>query len=230
MRAGPDQEPPGSLASAPPAAADVSLEAAPPRRYRPVRVVLVAALLLVAAVLGALVGANLYVRARTVGLVIPDAPHAGFADFAIVPGAAVRPDRAPSEVLAARLEAALALFQSGHVTRVLVSGDRHGAYDEPEVMARWLQARGVPITQVVIDPSGFRTLDTMSRAARVFGIRQAVVCTQPLYLPRALFLAERAGIRVFGLAAARDPVSFGFRRREALSTLLAVVDSYVLGP
>ena len=43
-------------------------------------------------------------------------------DVAIVPGAYVSPDGTPSDMLADRLAAALALHRAGLVTRILVSG------------------------------------------------------------------------------------------------------------
>ena len=49
-------------------------------------------------------------------------------------------------------------------------------------------------------------------------------------IPRAVFLARRAGIDAVGLAADIHParVRAGDHMREAVATLLAVVDSYVL--
>jgi SanA protein len=123
---------------------------------------------------------------------------------AIVPGAHVRPDGSPSLALQDRLHAALDLFRAGKVQRILVSGDHHGPkYDEPNAMRRWLLAQGVPSESIFMDHAGLRTLDTMQRAARVFLVRRAVVCTQTFHLPRSLYLAQQAGIQAVGLAADR---------------------------
>lgn len=152
------------------------------------------------------------------------------APVAIVPGASVHRDGTPSPQLEGRLSTALALVRAGRVKQVLVSGARNGAYDEAGAMLRWLTQRGVPAPAVVDDHAGFRTLDTMERAARVFGVRQAVVCTQSFHLPRAVFLARRAGIDAVGLAAdgqSRDRSAWD-SLREALANLMAVVDSYLL--
>jgi SanA protein len=150
---------------------------------------------------------------------------------AIVLGAAVYGDGTPSAILEDRLHAALTLYRAGKVRRILVSGD-HGQrhYDEVGAMHRWLLAHGVPSEDVFLDHAGFRTLDTMERAARVFQVKDAIVCTQAFHLPRAVFLARRAGIDAVGFEADRRtyPGAPHDRRRETLAVALAFVDSYVL--
>ncbi len=149
---------------------------------------------------------------------------------AIVPGARVLPGGVPSHALEDRLAAALALYEAGRVGRVLVSGD-HGqdAYDEPNAMRRWLLERGVPSDAIFMDHAGFRTLDTMERAARVFGVKAAVVCTQRFHLPRSVFLARRAGIDAVGLVADRREYLNATRdeARELLARSRAFADSYI---
>jgi len=149
----------------------------------------------------------------------------------IVPGARVYPSGEPSLPLADRLDCAVDLYRAGVVRRVLVSGD-HGqaAYDEPNAMRRYLLARGVADADIFLDHAGFRTLDTMARAARVFGVRDAVVCTQAFHLERAVFLARRAGIDAVGVAADRHayPSATFDLVRERLAVARAAVDA-VLG-
>jgi SanA protein len=112
-----------------------------------------------------------------------------------------------------------------------VSGDhRPDVYDEVEAMRRWLLKAGVPSDRVLVDRAGLRTFDSMVRAAAVFRVKRAVVCTQAFHLPRAVFLARRAGIDAVGLRAGdeggvRDVV------REGLATVRALVDVRLLrGP
>jgi SanA protein len=70
----------------------------------------------------------------------------------------------------------------------------------------------------------------MQRAARVFGVRDAIVCTQDFHLPRALYLARHAGIDAVGFVADRQPYpqARADHTREVLATALALVD-VVLG-
>lgn len=150
---------------------------------------------------------------------------------AIVPGAFAR-GLEPSIVLEHRLQCAMDLYNSGTVQSILVSGD-HGTarYDEVAAMSSWLISQGVPSHAIVRDHAGFRTLDTMERAKRVFSVKRALVCTQRFHLARAVFLARRAGIDARGAAA--DRVHYTAHRwnhlRETLARSVAFVDSYIIG-
>jgi len=140
----------------------------------------------------------------------------------------------PWQSLEGRLRAALELWRSEKVGRILVTGD-HGeaSYNEVAVMHRWLRDHGVPASKIFVDHAGFRTLDSMERAARVFRVEDAIVCTQEFHLPRSLFLAERAGIDAVGYVADRRNYSRRVRRhnrrREFIARVVAALDSYVLG-
>ncbi len=149
-------------------------------------------------------------------------------EVAIVPGSLVYADHTPSDVLRDRLECARELWQAGKVERILVSGD-HGSpyYDEVNAMHDWLVRAGVPDEVVFLDHAGFRTLDTMQRAARVFGVRAALVCSQAVYLPRAVFLARAAGMNAAGVVADRREYARAFASslRERIAVAAAVAES-----
>lgn len=151
---------------------------------------------------------------------------------AIVLGARVYQDGRPSPMLEDRLETARALYVAGKVRRILVSGD-HGTrgYDEVNGMHRWLVSHGVPERDVFLDHAGLRTLDTMERAAKVFAVRDAIVCTQQFHLARAVFLARRAGIDAVGVVADRRRYASerSARFRELFAQSRAVLDVFVLG-
>ncbi|MBL9101777.1 MAG: YdcF family protein [Myxococcales bacterium] len=140
--------------------------------------------------------------------------------WAIVPGAFVFKDGTPSDVLADRLTAALELVRAGRAAQVLVSGGP----DEVVGMQRWLEERGVAAVRA--DPEGLRTWATMQRAAEVFEIREAVVCTQRFHLPRSLYLARAAGISAIGLVADRGAYDGALYNasRERLARMRAWLD------
>jgi SanA protein len=133
-----------------------------------------------------------------------------------------------STMLADRVKQAVALRQAGKVKKILVSGD-HGNwnYDEPDTMRKALVRAGVPPRDVFEDHAGFDTWATMVRARNIFGVRKAVVVTQGFHMPRALFLAEEAGIDATGLTSDLHPYGFQGDKsdvREVLSRVKAVAD------
>ncbi len=148
-------------------------------------------------------------------------------DVAIVLGAGLNGPGVPGPVLVDRLQLALDLHRSGKVQKILVSGDNDGrGLDEVNPMRRWLLDRGVPSADVYMDHAGFRTHDTMRRAAHVFEVRSAIVCTQSFHLARSVYLARGAGIDAVGVAA--PEVQWRETRyahlREAAARIKAVAD------
>jgi vancomycin permeability regulator SanA len=147
-------------------------------------------------------------------------------DVAIVPGASVSRGR-PNRHLANRLESARQLYERGLVRRVLVSGNEQAG--EVSAMSRWLVERGVPEADILRDPDGVRTLETMRNAAGRFTIASAVVCTQAQFLDRTVYLAREAGIDAAGVAAAATRLRPSSRAVEAAKTVLAFLEADVLG-
>jgi SanA protein len=188
----------------------------------------------VAAIAGAVVlglvviGANAYLVLSTRGEATGNVGEVPRAQVAIVPGAGVNPDGTMSTMLADRVRQAARLWHAGKVEKVLVSGD-HGswAYDEPDTMRKALVADGVAPRDVFEDHAGFDTWATMVRAKSIFGVRDAVVITQGFHMPRALYLADEAGIEATGLTADLHPYGIqGVKSdvREALSRVKAIAD------
>ena len=175
----------------------------------------------------AIAGANAYVLLRGEDSTgdVAEVPHA---EVAIVPGALVKPDGEMSAMLADRVEQASRLWHAGKVEKILVSGD-HGTwkYDEPDTMRKALVRDGVAPEDVFEDHAGFDTWATMVRARSIFDVRDAVVVTQGFHMPRALYLADAAGIDANGLTA--DLHTWGAQGRksavrEVLSRVKAVAD------
>lgn len=122
------------------------------------------------------------------------------APVALVLGAQVYAEGAPSPFLAARLELARRLYVAGKVRAILVSGDHmNWEYNEPGSMHRWLVDRDVPADKIVLDHAGFDTYDSCVRAKQIFGVRQAIVVTQTFHLERAVTLCRRQGVEASGV-------------------------------
>lgn len=130
-----------------------------------------------------------------------------------------------------RMDAAAELYRAGKIRHILVSGDNGTKeYDEPTAMRKALESRGVPAKAVTLDFAGFRTLDSVERAHRIFGLKRAVIITDDFHLPRALFLARAKGLVAVGYCS--EPVPWKWskktRAREVVSRVKACLDIYLL--
>jgi vancomycin permeability regulator SanA len=120
-------------------------------------------------------------------------------DVGIVFGAGA-PDHRPSPMLAGRLDVGAALYHSGKVQVLLVTGDNSRShYNEPLVMRDYLIARGVPRGRIVLDYAGFDTWDSCVRAKKIFGVDRAILVTQRFHLPRAITLCRSVGVDAVGV-------------------------------
>ena len=144
---------------------------------------------------------------------------------AIVFGAAVYGERL-SSVLRDRMDTAVALYQSGKVEKILVSGARSSNYNEPGAMMAYAIAHGVAAEDVRPDYGGRRTCDTCYRAREVFQLESAVLVTQAFHLPRAIFTCRRLGVEAVGVAADLRPYRGArwYELRETAATLVALQD------
>lgn len=171
-----------------------------------------------AAVLGLLsvAGGEIWVRTAAHGRVfseadIPDAP------VALVLGAEVYADGSPSAFLAARLDIAKRLLDTGKVKAILLSGDNSRySYDEPGDMEVYLIARGVPASQIVLDYAGFDTYDSCARAHRIFGVNRAIVVTQSFHIDRAIALCRALGVNADGIGDSSVKIYTGPWRRDVI--------------
>ena len=101
-----------------------------------------------------------------------------------------------------RIEAAAALYHSGKINKILVSGDNSvKSYDEPSDMRDALMALGVPGSAIHLDYAGFSTFDSMVRAKKVFGLKKLTVISQRWHNERAIYIAQKNGMDVIGFNA-----------------------------
>lgn len=144
------------------------------------------------------------VRAAAQRIVWPNALEGQRVDCIVVPGARVYEDGALCTVLQDRMDTAIGLYRAGVSDRLLLSGD-HGTvgYDEVTAMKAYALEQGVAEHDIFLDHAGFSTYETMYRAAAVFGAKSCVVVTQGYHLYRAVYLAGRMDMEVFGVKADR---------------------------
>lgn len=104
-----------------------------------------------------------------------------------------------------RIEAAVKLYNSGKIDFILVSGDnQHSSYNEPRDFKNALMAKGVPIDKIILDYAGFRTLDSVIRANKVFGQDSITIISQQFHNQRAIYIARKNEMTAVGFNA-KDP-------------------------
>ena len=148
------------------------------------------------------------------------------ADCILILGAGVWGD-SPSPMLRERLETGAALYRAGAAEKILVTGDNGSVdYNEVQVMEDYLaEELGVPRKDIVRDHAGFSTYESMYRAKEIFCVESAVVVTQKYHLFRAVYIAQRLGIRACGADAEKTAYS-GKEGREIRECLARIKDFY----
>ncbi len=111
-------------------------------------------------------------------------------------------DGRPNIFFLRRIDAGVELYENGKVEKLLLSGDNSTLeYNEPEMMKEAFIEAGIPEEDLVLDYAGFRTLDSVVRAAEVFGVEEMIVVSQKFHTERAIFIARNIGIDAYGYNA-----------------------------
>lgn len=126
-----------------------------------------------------------------------------------------------------RIKATVALFKASKIKYVLVSGDNGTRYyNEPATIKKDLIAGGIPEERIFLDFAGFRTLDSMVRAKEVFGLDSVTVISQEFHNQRAIYLAEKKGLKAIGFNARDVSGNSGLKvhLREYLARVKVFID------
>lgn len=126
-----------------------------------------------------------------------------------------------------RVNATVALYKSGKIDYVLVSGDNGSkGYDEPTDFKNDLIKAGIPENNIFLDYAGFRTLDSVVRAKEIFGQNSITIISQAFHNERAIYLAEHFGIKAVGYNAKEvlGQLAFKVNKREYLARVKVFVD------
>ncbi|MAP80665.1 MAG: protein SanA [Aequorivita sp.] len=101
-----------------------------------------------------------------------------------------------------RIDAAVTLYRNGKIDFILVSGDNSSKYyNEPQTFKKELIKRGIPEAVIFLDYAGFRTLDSVIRAKAIFGQSDITVISQQFHNERAIYIAQKKGIKAVGFNA-----------------------------
>lgn len=124
-----------------------------------------------------------------------------------------------------RLEASKLLVEQDKVDYLLLSGDnRTLQYNEPRTMFLDLRKMGVSESVMFKDFAGFRTLDSVVRASKVFQVPSFTIISQKFHCERALLIAKHYDIDAICFTAKQPEVYFGTRVREMFARVKAVLD------
>ncbi len=130
-----------------------------------------------------------------------------------------------------RINAAQELFEHEKIEALLLSGDNaHRSYNEPWTMRRDMLKAGIPQSRIFLDYAGFRTLDSVIRANKVFNADKFTIVTQAFHCERALFIADFYKIDAicFAVPSPTGISSIKIRSRETLARVKAFIDIYIL--
>ena len=123
--------------------------------------------------------------------------------------------------------ATVKLYKAGKIDFVLVSGDNgRTEYDEPTDFKDELIKNAIPENKIFLDYAGFRTLDSVVRAKKVFGQKSITIISQEFHNERAIFLAKRHGIKAVGFNAKDVTTRYGLKVeiREYFSRTKVFID------
>ncbi|NOK61481.1 MAG: hypothetical protein GFH27_549311n112 [Chloroflexi bacterium AL-W] len=154
---------------------------------------------------------------------------------AIIFGAGVRYDGRPSRMLADRIQGGIDLYESGRVSKLLMTGDNSRVeYNEVVAMQEYAIEQGVPGADIVLDYAGFSTYESCYRANAIFGVTQAVLVTQAYHLPRAVYTCRQLGVKAVGLGTPDWEIYPGvmipYTMRESIATLNALLQVHIIRP
>ncbi len=161
-------------------------------------------------------------------------PELGEYDAIIVLGAQVLPSGEPSVQLQWRIDAAA---QAWRERNCLIVACGAKGYDEPtpeaHVMRAELLRQGVPDGDILMDDRSFNTRQNIDNAVRLLegrGVDHVLVVTSDYHLPRAMALAEDAGLNASGLGSpTKDGLRFWVKNygREGLAWIKYWMQKYL---
>jgi len=173
-----------------------------------------------------LLGVNAYVKyVGRKNLITPDAAKTlKDVDCIVVLGCQVKSDGTPSDMLSDRLTRGISLYAQGSAPKMIMSGD-HGqtTYDEVNTMKQVAINAGVPSSDIFMDHAGFSTYESLYRAKEIFEADKLIIVTQEYHLYRALYIAEKLGIKAYGVDADYHTY-WGQANREAREILARCKD------
>ncbi len=170
---------------------------------------------------------NLYVIKSASGLLYNDVNEIPYRRTALVLGTSKYVAKGKLNLFyQSRMNAAALLYKNGKVKQFILSGDNATmSYNEPMTMKKDLVALGIPDSVLFLDYAGFRTLDAVIRAKKIFGQDSVTVISQKFHNTRAIFLAEYFELNAIGFNA--ENISFATSPKTYLREYFARVAAFM---
>ncbi|MBO4488099.1 MAG: YdcF family protein [Bacteroidales bacterium] len=109
----------------------------------------------------------------------------------------------PNQFFLRRIDATVDLYKSGKIDRLILSGAKRGPdIDEPEAMRNELISRGVPDSILTLDGRGYRTINSILNAKKVYGVDSCTIISQRFHNQRTLYLTSHLGVDAIAYNAA----------------------------
>lgn len=110
-----------------------------------------------------------------------------------------------------RIDAAEQLYKAGKIEIILISGDENSldGVNEALCMRDSLVARGVSSNDIILDGKGYRTINSILNANKVYGLKSFTIISQQFHNERALYQAEHLELDLENIQAynAKNPKS-----------------------
>ena len=102
-----------------------------------------------------------------------------------------------------RIDAAEQLYKARKIEKILVSGDENSldGVNETKCMRDSLVARGIPAKDIILDGKGYRTINSIINANKVYGVKSFTIISQKFHNERAIYQAEHLGLDIEGIQA-----------------------------
>jgi SanA protein len=175
----------------------------------------------------ALIANYFYIKNKYEPTIISEISNVPKKYTAIVFGAGIRKNNAPSLILQDRLDAAIELYKAQKVNKLLLSGDnRKHTHDEPLAMYNYLVNKGIPADSIFLDYAGFDTYSTLYRAKHVFLVKDAVLVSQAYHLRRSAYIANGLGLDVASYTSTKRGYAAGtwYAVREVIACAKASIN------
>jgi SanA protein len=130
-----------------------------------------------------------------------------------------------------RIDAAAQLIRKGKIKYIIVSGDsRLPGCNEPIQMRDDLILMGIEKSKIYLDSAGYRTLDSIMRAKKVFACNDYTIISQAFHNHRAIFIARQRNISAIAFNAKDVEMPNGLKGqvREIFARVKLIIDLFII--